>query len=166
MDWYHSDHDEHPLITAAYLHYKFVVIHPFDDGNGRVSRLLMNYHLMLEGYPPLIIRSDDKPNYLYALNQADTGDFNAFVKYLCKQIIWSLETSIKAAKGESISEKNDLYKEIEVWKKQVKSGLPTSPRRKDKTTMQIYDETISKLFSSIVMRANTFKELFLSLIHI
>ena len=69
VTWYNSNQDnEHPLLVAAYLHYKFVIIHPFDDGNGKVSRLLMNYHLMKKGYPPLIVKSSDKSNYLYALN--------------------------------------------------------------------------------------------------
>ena len=60
VDWYNQNQDEHPLILAAFLHYEFVLIHPFDDGNGRVSRLLMNYHLMKNNYPPLIIKSRDK----------------------------------------------------------------------------------------------------------
>ncbi len=161
VSWYSSNQEDHPLITAAYLHYRFVIIHPFDDGNGRVSRLLMNYHLMKKGFPPLIIRSEDKSNYLYALNQADTGNTQAFVEYLGTQLIWSLETAIKAAKGESISEKDDLYKEIEVWKKQLKSGLPTSPKRQDKLSMVLYDKSISKLFNQIQDRASTFKDLFL-----
>jgi len=162
VTWYNSNQDnEHPLLVAAYLHYKFVIIHPFDDGNGKVSRLLMNYHLMKKGYPPLIVKSSDKPNYLYALNQADTSDIEAFVKYLGTQLIWSLETSIKAAKGESIIEKSDLDKEIEVWKKQLKSGLPTNPQRQDKLSMDLYDKSISKLFNQIEERARTFLDLFL-----
>lgn len=120
MDWYSSENEkEHPLVMAAFLHYKFVCIHPFDDGNGRVSRLLMNYHLLRNGYPPVIIKSKDKDSYLYALNQADAGNTDAFVKYVGEQLIWSLELQLKAAKGESIEEEDDLYKEIEVWKKKI-----------------------------------------------
>jgi len=161
LSWYNSNKGEHPLVVAAFLHYKFVIIHPFDDGNGRVSRLLMNYHLMKEGYPPIIIKSEDKPNYLYALNQADSGNETAFIEYLAAQLIWSLETSIKAGKGKLISEKEDLYKEIEVWKKQLKSGLPTNPKRDDRISMILFDKSISKLFDQIEQRASTFKDLFL-----
>jgi len=121
----------------------------------------MNYHLMKEGYPPLIIKSSDKLNYLYALNQADVGNTEAFVEYLGSQLIWSLQIALKAARGESISEKDDLYKEIEVWKKQLKSGLATSPRRQDKLSMEVYDQSITKLFDRIQSQANTFKDLFL-----
>jgi len=82
IKWYREQKNENVLETAAFFHYKFVIIHPFDDGNGRISRLLMNYHLLKNGYPPIIIKSQDKSNYLYALNQADAGNEGAFVTYL------------------------------------------------------------------------------------
>lgn len=160
LKWYNESQDEHPLITAAFLHYKFVLIHPFDDGNGRVSRLVMNYHLMKNGYPPIIVKSADKKNYLYALNQADAGKTDAFLEYLGEQLLWSLDLSIKAAKGESVEEEGDLVKEIEVWKKQVKSGLPNSPKRSDKVVMNVFDESISTLFDTIVKKLKIFEGVF------
>src|SRR5450432_2228970 len=77
IDWFRTAEKSgklHPVELAAQLHYRFVCIHPFDDGNGRLSRLLMNYVLLKNGLPPAIIRSDDKKAYLFALNQADSGD--------------------------------------------------------------------------------------------
>ena len=71
IDWYRNETSEmHPIVVASRLHYRFVCIHPFDDGNGRVSRLLMNYHLMKNGYPPVVVKTDDKKKYLTALNKA------------------------------------------------------------------------------------------------
>ena len=58
---------------AALAHYKLVYIHPFVDGNGRTSRLLMNLILMQHGFPPVIIRKQDRLQYyqvwLYLWNQ-------------------------------------------------------------------------------------------------
>lgn len=110
----------HPVELAAQLHYKFVCIHPFDDGNGRISRLLMNYILLKNDLPPVIIKSADKKNYLHALHQADAGDREAFVQYIAEQLIWSLELSIRAANGESIEEPDDLDKELDLVGRELK----------------------------------------------
>ena len=78
----HEDLDLAPEVEAAWLHHEFVRIHPFQDGNGRVSRLLMAYPYIKAGEFPPIIHADDKPAYLAVLRSADKGDFRAFVDYL------------------------------------------------------------------------------------
>lgn len=120
MDWYREEDGKiHPVTLAAMLHYKFVCIHPFDDGNGRISRLLMNYVLLKNNLPPVIIKSADKRNYLFALNQADTGNYEAFILYIAEQLNWSLELAIKAAKGEALEEQGDLDKKIALLEREL-----------------------------------------------
>lgn len=117
MNWYSAaslNKILHPVEVTAELHYKFVCIHPFDDGNGRIARLLMNYHLLKNGFPPIIIKSADKKNYLFALHEADTGNLEAFKNYIAEQLTWIYEISIKAANGENIDEAGD-------WEKKIKS---------------------------------------------
>ena len=65
--------DEHTVVKAAWLHHRFVQIHPFQDGNGRVARLLASMVLVKDGYFPLHIRRDDREVYLDALERADSG---------------------------------------------------------------------------------------------
>ena len=120
MEWYRDEQTAlHPVTLAAMFHYKFVCIHPFDDGNGRVSRLLMNYILLAHKLPPVVIKSSDKQNYLHALHLADTGQYEAFIRYIAEQVVSSLEMAIKAAKGESIEEPDDLDKEIALLARQL-----------------------------------------------
>lgn len=59
------------LVRAAYLHANFEHIHPFTDGNGRVGRLLMNYYLMINDHPPLIVYDEDKNEYYNVLEEYD-----------------------------------------------------------------------------------------------
>ena len=71
----------HPIIKAALLHGELVKIHPFIDGNGRTSRLVMNLSLMNSGYLPVIIKKDKRLDYYNALDKAHTtGDYTDFVK--------------------------------------------------------------------------------------
>ena len=59
--------------TAFTAHRRLVDIHPFNDGNGRVARLLMNLILIRAGYPPVPIRPEDRPAYIRALQEAQSG---------------------------------------------------------------------------------------------
>uniref|UniRef100_A0A1I8NSW1 Protein adenylyltransferase Fic n=1 Tax=Stomoxys calcitrans TaxID=35570 RepID=A0A1I8NSW1_STOCA len=72
----------HPIKHAALAHYKLVHIHPFIDGNGRTSRLLMNTLLMRAGYPPVIIPKQQRHKYYQYLQIANEGDIRPFVRFI------------------------------------------------------------------------------------
>ncbi|XP_035908539.1 protein adenylyltransferase Fic [Anopheles stephensi] len=72
----------HPVKYAAMAHYKLVHIHPFSDGNGRTSRLLMNTLLMRAGYPPVIIQKQHRHKYYNYLQLANEGDIRPFVRFI------------------------------------------------------------------------------------
>lgn len=75
----------HPMIQATLLHGELVKIHPFVDGNGRTSRLLMNLDLMNHGYNPVIIKKENRLEYYEALDKAHTtGNYTDFVKLITK----------------------------------------------------------------------------------
>jgi len=73
----------HPLVVAALLHSEFVNIHPFADGNGRTARLLMNFIAMRSGYPPIVIKKEQRFAYYDALDEgAVSHNYTAFVKMI------------------------------------------------------------------------------------
>ena len=80
-------------VEAAWLHHRFVRTHPFQDGNGRASRLLMAWAYIKRTIPPPIIDARNKPVYINALERADAGDLKAFSDYLSAL---SLESTIGA----------------------------------------------------------------------
>ena len=135
MKWYtdlaQSELDKIKAVElASILHYKFVRIHPFDDGNGRVARLLMNYVLIRNGLPPVVIKSEHKKEYLFALQQADSGLLGKFVEYIAEQVVWSLEIVSKATKGEDLEEQGDLDKKIELLKREERIKKPENEIQK------------------------------------
>ena len=86
----------HPVERAALLHINFVGIHPFIDGNGRTSRLLLNLELMKNGYPAIVIRNENKLAYYIALDKAHTtGDNQDFVGIVVDELNRSLDIYLK-----------------------------------------------------------------------
>lgn len=84
VDWMNSEEALalHPIELAALAHWKLVYIHPFYDGNGRTARLLMNFILMRAGYPPAIIRKEDRVTYYEGLKSANSGDVRPFIRFI------------------------------------------------------------------------------------
>lgn len=74
VDWYNAAEREgelSPSELASLFHYRYIRIHPFEDGNGRIARLMANYILARHGYPMIVVRSRKKQEYLEALHKTD-----------------------------------------------------------------------------------------------
>ncbi|MEZ4826661.1 MAG: Fic family protein [Bacteroidia bacterium] len=154
IEWYRNIAPTlHPVSAAALLHYKFVLIHPFDDGNGRVSRLLMNFHLLKYGLPPVIIPSAGKKEYLDALNRADGGDMDFFVSYIAGLQLVSLSWKMKAAKGESLEEPGDFDKKLAILEKNLLKEEP-SVYRSPETIATLIDSTVIPFTKDFVAQQN------------
>lgn len=79
---------QNPVEFSAITHYKFVSIHPFADGNGRISRLIMNCMLLRYGCPPMLIESKDRRSYFRSLEKSQLcNDEMFFVKWFMKYYI-------------------------------------------------------------------------------
>jgi Fic family protein len=92
----------HPVIIAAYLHYELVKIHPFIDGNGRTSRLLMNLYLLSKGYTITILKGDNEARQTYytALEQSHTeGQHETFYVLIANAVKQSLERVLGMIEG-------------------------------------------------------------------
>ncbi|UPK71575.1 Fic family protein [Chitinophaga filiformis] len=163
MTWLREEEEKnelHPVVLAAMLHYNFVHIHPFDDGNGRLSRLLMNYVLFRHHLPPVVIKSANKKEYLRVLSEADSGNLAPLIEYVAQQLIWSLNLSINAAKGQSISENDDLQKQIDIWRKHLKNKKAETANRDNVDINQLYANSIGQLFLLFKYQHEQFNDLF------
>ncbi|MBO6117472.1 MAG: Fic family protein [Bacteroidales bacterium] len=129
--WYNKEEQNNRLSVielASLFHYRYIRIHPFEDGNGRISRLIVNYILTKHNYPMIVVKTEDKQNYLSTLHQCDVNvgllpfdganatidQITPLVEYLSKCLESSLKLSIKAAKGENIEEDDDWRKALKI----------------------------------------------------
>ncbi len=97
-----------PIQLAVLFHYRYIRIHPFEDGNGRIARLMVNYILSRHNYPMIVVRSRNKQNYLEALHKSDLkvgvtpsvgahaplNKIDAFLKYFERLAADEIEQSI------------------------------------------------------------------------
>ena len=140
ISWYHEAEESGQYSLAelcALFHYRYIRIHPFEDGNGRIARLMMNFILLRHNYPMIVVKSADKENYLRALSQCDgfTGtapsagahaeinDIQPFVAYIGNCLERALNTCIKAAKGLSIEEDDDFAKALKILERQKRQDV-------------------------------------------
>ena len=116
LEWYRAEEARktlHPIVLAAEFHFRFVLIHPFDDGNGRIARILLNYVLLRCEYPVVIIPTEEKDRYIASLEHADVGDVEPFYRYVAAREIESQNLWLRGARGESME---DVEKEAAILK--------------------------------------------------
>ena len=102
VEWLADKQMENPVKVASDAHFKFELIHPFIDGNGRVGRLLMNLILIINGYPMAIIRNEERAQYLQALNVAQTkGEFKLLDDLIENAVERSIDAYIAVAQGKA-----------------------------------------------------------------
>ncbi len=139
ISWYRAEEKGalSPIELATLFHFRYIRIHPFEDGNGRIARLLVNYILLRHGYPMIVVRTADKNAYLDALDKCDeaTGpvpsdgahasleDIKPFVSYMKGCLERALHVCIRAGKGQSIEEDDDFMKELKILERQKKQNV-------------------------------------------
>jgi Fic family protein len=128
--WLKNETKMHAVELASEAHYRFVTIHPFVDGNGRTARLLMNMILMMKGFPPAIIRKNDRLAYIKSLEKPQLvngeGDSkNDYFKLISSAVDRSLNIYLKAIDGESTEPESDKLLKIGELAKATNQSVAT-----------------------------------------
>lgn len=165
VEWFSSKAasvETNTILLAAEFHYRFVRIHPFDDGNGRIARLLMNYILMKYGFPPVIIKNEDKDNYIAVLEQADFRILDPFIEYIAVNLIGSLEIMIRGAKGEDIEDSDDLDKELSLLKHEIKHvGKRIDVSKSKESLLNVFENSIEPLTDKFIEVCGKFDDFYI-----
>ena len=138
----------HAVELAAEAQYRFVTIHPFIDGNGRIGRLLMNMILMMRGYPPAIIRKNDRLAYIKSLEKPQLvngeGDSkNDYFKLIAAAVERSLNIYLKAIEGEAEEPESEKLLKIGELAKATNQTVPTIRHWTKEGLLQVAEVTES-----------------------
>lgn len=97
----------HPVELAAIVHHKLAYIYPFWDGNGRVSRIIMNIFILQAGFPIAIILKNDRKRYYRVLSEADNGKYANLCEFIAQSVIRSINIYLKFLRPSK--KKDDKY---------------------------------------------------------
>jgi Fic family protein len=108
---YSANHKTYFLEKISQFHLDFEHIHPFNDGNGRIGRVLINYQLLQQGFPPIIIRDREKQTYYKSFGEfRDKGKSAILEKVLVSALTESLNKRITYMKAKKIMRVSDYAK--------------------------------------------------------
>ncbi|MFT5279347.1 MAG: Fic family protein [Bacteroidia bacterium] len=157
--------DLHPLLVASKFHLKFVSIHPFYDGNGRMGRLLSNLFLISQGYPPIIIKTEEKEKYNRYLAdiQAYGGNDDLLSEFFAELLIRSQQMVLDVIAGKSIEEPEDIDKEIDLFKREFEeTPIADVPEKTNELVASVSLSNLLILFEKLEIKHRAINELFTS----
>lgn len=153
---------KHPVLIALEFHLAYVNIHTFYDGNGRTGRILMNLLLIAAGYPPIIIRTEEKERYYRYLAdiQCYGGQSDLLYDFLSGLLIRSQQLVLDAiAGGKDIEEMEDWEKELELLRQQQQEPAQLKPKTEDLIRLRLEDSFLP-FFDHLHRKLSRFNEHF------
>lgn len=146
--WYNNQEGKmHPVVLAAELHKRFVYIHPFVDGNGRVSRLLMNLSLMRNDYNIAIIPAICRSEYISALESGHNNP-DIFARFVADRVIMTQSDILRLFKETEAGPRQEDFREVllETIRRQPGMNAPSLANRLDRSlrTTQRYLGVLKK----------------------
>lgn len=139
----------HPIIIAAWFHHSFSIIHPFQDGNGRVARLMTSLILIKHDLFPFTVFREDKKRYIEALEDADAGSFQKLTNFFLSSQISNIESALNL----TVTTKKSYKEVLEV----LRSKIELIERAKLEKRKRLIDDNREKVFKTILSAINSVK---------
>jgi hypothetical protein len=153
-------YDVHILIKTAFLHHAFVQIHPFQDGNGRIARLLASFVLIKDNLFPFSLEREEKIAYIDALENADKGNYQNLVNIISNNQVKSIEQALNL---ETVKKDSNYTAVLQELKKRIDNRNNTAAQHQKiiianmksifniiKGRMDHYNEDLKKNFGDTI----------------
>ncbi|WP_375431195.1 Fic family protein [uncultured Friedmanniella sp.] len=134
-----------PEVLAAWLHHRFTEIHPFQDGNGRVARLLASIVFIKAQWHPLVVLRDDRPAYIDALEDADGGKLQPLIQLFSS---WQTRAFVMALGASQAAQKP-----LETHLEDVLAGLRERLTAQDAPTRTSTLDDVADVVMAVAERA-------------
>lgn len=141
----------HILAKAAFLHHAFVQIHPFQDGNGRIARLLASFVLIKEGLFPLSIDREERIKYIDALEKADKHEYQELIDVFSGNQILSIE---RALNWKIVEDASNYDSVVDVLGSRITEYRYTQEEQRGKRILQ----NMQGIFGILQTELNHYKE--------
>jgi Fic family protein len=142
IDFYNAADDVHPIVLAAWLHHRFICIHPFEDGNGRVARALTLLVLLRAHYAPLVVDRRERDEYIAALDVANTGDLSDLIRLFARLEIVALQSTLIHPVRPAEADATGV---IQAYARRLRELENASATEKTHTTTMVAQETHARI---------------------
>jgi len=140
---YEDEADAHPLVRSAWLHHRFIQIHPFEDGNGRVARALTLLVLLRDRYAPLVVDRRQRETYIAALDAANEGDLGDLIRLFARLEIAALQSTLTQPVG--LASQPDAASVVRAYAGRLRQIQDATSQEKARGVKRIADEIAARI---------------------
>lgn len=145
VELYEDAADAHPLVRSAWLHHRFIQIHPFEDGNGRVARALTLLVLLRDRYAPLVVDRRQRETYIAALDAANEGDLGDLIRLFARLEIAALQSTLTQPVG--LAGQPDAASVVRAYAGRLRQLQGASSLEKAQGVKRVADEIAARITS-------------------
>jgi len=140
---YEDEADAHPLVRSAWLHHRFIQIHPFEDGNGRVARALTLLVLLRDRYAPLVVDRRQRETYIAALDAANEGDLGDLIRLFARLEIAALQSTLTQPVG--LASQPDAASVVRAYAGRLRQIQDATSQEKARGVKRVADEIAARI---------------------
>jgi hypothetical protein len=153
---YRESEGAHPVVRSAWLHHRFIQIHPFEDGNGRVARALTLLVLLRAHYAPLVVDRRQRETYIHALDAANDGDLSDLIRFFVQLEISAIQSTLTQPLARP--RQKDAASVIRAYVERLRGIREATTEKKSQAVQEIAREVSARITSYLEHQRRTLQD--------